>query len=407
MKISMKRILALAAVILAVSAGTSYAVVGIGWGQSGDIPVKGDFDGNGTDDVAVYRPSDGMWYIRNQPPFVQWGGQSGDVPVPGDYDGDGDTDVAIYRASEGIWYIKDQLPYMQWGISGDIPVPADYDGNGTTDIATFRPSEGIWYVKPEPVSSVVVGAVGDACSTPTDCAPSAAAMASMNADAVLMLGDLAYPNGALSDFTNFYHPNYGQFNDIVKPAPGNHEYQTPSAADYFAYFHGVESYYSYDLGGWHLISLNSEIPVSNGSTQENWLEADLATVPAGTCILAYWHQPRFSSGGAHGDDSTYHQLWVDLYAKGADLVLNGHDHNYERFAQQNPSAVADPNGIREFVVGTGGRTLRAMGTTKANSEVRNATSYGALKLTLHPGSYDWQFVPAAGSTLNDSGSDSC
>ena len=307
----------------------------------------------------------------------------------------------------GEWYVQGQPPYPRvWGLPNDVPVPADYDGDGTTDIAVFRPSEGRWYILGEDSPSVVVAAVGDLCSTPTDCAPSAAAVASMNADALLLLGDLAYPNGSTSDFANFYHPNYGQFNGIAKPAPGNHEYQTAGATGYFGYFNGVAPYYSFDLGAWHIISLNSEIPVSNGSTQENWLEADLAAVPAGKCILAYWHQPRFSSG-QHSSNTAYHQLWVDLYAKGADIVLNGHEHNYERFAKQNPSGVAAANGIREFIVGTGGRTLRAMGTTKANSEVRNNNSYGALKLTLNAGSYDWQFVPAAGSSLADAGSSSC
>ncbi len=402
-------IFGVALVLVAATAGAAIAVgvgsSGVGWGQVGDTPVPGNYDGVGGADVAVYR--NGEWYVMDQPPYPRLWGKAGDVPVPGDYDGDGTTDIAVFRPSEGGWYVQGQPPYPQiWGTAGDMPVPADYDDDGTTDIAVFRPSEGRWYVKPDPVSDVVVAAAGDLCSTPMDCAPSAAVVDAIDPDKVLVLGDNAYPNGSTSDYAAFYAPNWGRFKEKTMPAPGNHEYQTAGASGYFGYFTGVAPYYSFDLGAWHLISLNSEIPVSDGSAQENWLEADLAAVPAGKCILAYWHQPRFSSG-QHSSNTAYHQLWVDLYAKGADIVLNGHEHNYERFAKQNPSGVADANGIREFIVGTGGRTLRAMGTTKANSEVRNNNSYGALKLTLNAGSYDWQFVPVAGSSFTDTGSSSC
>jgi hypothetical protein len=226
----------------------------------------------------------------------------------------------------------------------------------------------------------------------------------INPDKVLTLGDNAYPNGSSSDYTSFYAPNWGRFKAKTMPAPGNHEYQTANAAGYFGYFSGIQPYYSFDLGAWHLISLNSEIAVNDGSPQETWLESDLAA-NAGKCILAYWHQPRWSSG-EHGSTSAYHQLWVDLYAASADIVLNGHDHNYERFANPNASAVATSNGVREFVVGTGGRTLRPFTTIAANSEVRNATSFGVLKLTLHASSYDWEYM-AVGQTFLDTGSAAC
>ena len=402
----MKRLALLLIIPLVATGSVALAVTydTIGWGQSGDVPVKGDFNGDGTDDIAVFR--NGQWYIKDQPPFPIVWGQSGDIPVPADYDGDGTTDIAVWRPSDGTWYIRGGA-FTTWGIPGDVPVPADYDEDGKTDIAIFRPSEGRWYIlKPDPVpGDVVVAAAGDICSTATDCDASADVVESINPDKVLLLGDNAYPNGAASDYASFYEPNWGRFKSKTMPAPGNHEYQTANAAGYFSYFAGVQPYYSFDLGAWHLVSLNSEIPVADNSAQENWLTADLAA-NAGKCILAYWHQPRWSSG-EHNSNSAYGQLWVDLYAAGADIVLNGHDHDYERFNKQNSSGVVAANGIREFVVGTGGRALRPFTTIAANSEVRNATTFGVLRLTLHASSYDWQFMPVAGSTFTDSGSAVC
>jgi len=252
----------------------------------------------------------------------------------------------------------------------------------------------------------VVTAAGDICGTPTDCPPTARLLGQINPTRVLTLGDNAYEDGSLSEYTSYYAPNWGMYK--TSPTPGNHGYHTPNAEGYFDYF-GAQApgpYYSYNVGSWHLISLNSEIGHSAGSPQEQWLKADLSSSP-NRCTLAYWHRPRFSSGSDHGSDASYDPFWRDLYAAGADVVLNGHDHDYERFAPQNPGGVADPAGIREFVVGTGGHGLYSFNTPVANSVVRNSTSYGVLKLTLHPGSYDWQFVPAAGSTFTDSGSSTC
>ena len=236
-------------------------------GQAGDVPVPGDYDGNGTTDIAIYRSSEGVWYVRGQPPFVQWGGQAGDVPVPGDYDGNGTTDIAIYRSSVGVWYVKGQLPFRQWGgQAGDVPVPGDYDGNGTTDIAIYRASEGRWWIAP--AADPVVAAAGDLCSTASDCAPSAAVVDAVGPARVLVLGDNAYPNGSATDYASYYHPNWGRFKAKTSPVPGNHEYQTPGAAGYFGYFTGVPPYYSFDIGAWHLVALNSEIAVGAGSAQE-------------------------------------------------------------------------------------------------------------------------------------------
>ena len=169
-----------------------------------------------------------------------------------------------------------------------------------------------------------------------------------------------------------------------------------------------KGYYSYNIGAWHIIVLNSNCSQIGGcdpnSAQGQWLQADLAANPS-TCTLAIFHEPLFSSSGG---DADLRDFWVPLYGAGADIILNGHRHNYERFAQQNPDGLADPGrGIREIVVGTGGAHLSSFGGTVPNSEVRNNSTYGVLKLTLHPSSYDWEFIPIAGQTFTDSGSTQC
>ncbi len=229
---------------------------------------------------------------------------------------------------------------------------------------------------------------------------------------VFTTGDNVYPDGAYVDFLNCYDPTWGRHKARTFPSVGNHDYQTIGAAGYFSYFGAAagdptKGYYSYDLGAWHIIVLNSEIPANVGSPQEQWLRADLAAHPVG-CTAAYWHRPRFSSGVEHGSDSSMQPLWLALYDYGADVVLNGHEHNYERFALQDPTGHADPvRGIREFVVGSGGASHYSLGSPIANSEVRNSNTYGVLKLTLHSTSYDWKFIPEAGKTFTDSGSTSC
>jgi acid phosphatase type 7 len=254
----------------------------------------------------------------------------------------------------------------------------------------------------------VVTAAGDICSSATDCSGTAKLLGTIGPTRVLTLGDNAYPDGTSSDYSSYYAPNWGQYKSITSPAPGNHDYHTSGGSGYFGYFgsQAPAEYYSFDVGSWHLISLNGEIGISSGSAQETWLKNDLAA-HSNKCTLAYWHEPRFSSGAEHGNDSSFDPFWRDLYAAGADVVLSGHDHEYERFAPQNPSGAADANGIREFVVGTGGASHYTFASPVANSEVRDNTSYGVLKLTLHSGSYDWQFVPVAGASFTDSGSTAC
>jgi hypothetical protein len=234
---------------------------------------------------------------------------------------------------------------------------------------------------------------------------------------VFAVGDLAYPDGSDEQFAKCYGPTWGRFKDRTRPAPGNHEYHRSGASGYTNYFGAaagdpMKAYYSYDLGQWHIVSLNSECREVGGcdaaSEQGKWLKQDLAQHPA-ACTLAYFHKPLFSSGLAHGADPEVKPLWDILYRAGADVVINGHDHDYERFAPQDPDGKADPQqGIREFVVGSGGKNShRLFLRFQPNSEAHNADTFGVLKLTLHPKSYDWQFIPQEGKTFTDSGSGNC
>jgi hypothetical protein len=226
---------------------------------------------------------------------------------------------------------------------------------------------------------------------------------------VLTIGDDAYPNGSTADFA-CYAASWGKFKSRTRPAPGNHDYETPGAAPYYRYFDSLagppgKGYYSYDVGGWHVVSLNSERDVAD---QVTWLESDLTAHPA-RCTLAYWHKPLFTSASVHPPETAMRPIYRVLYDAGADVVLSGHNHQYERFAPQNPAGEADaPRGLRYFVVGTGGTpNLYGFGTPKPNSEVRYNRGHGVIKLTLSADHYDWEFVSVAGETFADTGSQAC
>lgn len=230
---------------------------------------------------------------------------------------------------------------------------------------------------------------------------------------LLLLGDLVYDSGALAEYLGCYEPTYGKFMARSFPAPGNHDYGVPAGADYYTYF-GTRAgpdkrgYYSFDVGSWHIVSLNSNIDMAKGSAQETWLRADLTAARSKKCTLAYWHHPRFSSSSAHGDDPRSSDIWRVLFEFGADVVLVGHDHTYERFAPQDADANADPaKGIRQFVIGTGGAALYQFGAPKPNSEIRGAGSFGVAKFVLDDGRYSWEFLPAVGSTFTDRGEANC
>ena len=229
---------------------------------------------------------------------------------------------------------------------------------------------------------------------------------------VFSAGDHAYPHGTAQQFSECYGRNWGRHKQRTRPALGNHDYETDQAGPYFKYF-GANAgpagrgYYSYDIGAWHIVSLNSVAnSVSWGKSQEEWLTRDLAA-SSSACKLAYWHHPYTSSGKTHGNGPHMRRLFTILYQFGADVVVSGHDHIYERFAPQDPDAKANALGIRQFIAGTGGEALYQIGIVKPNSEVRNATTHGVLKFSLDAASYEWEFIPIAGQTFRDRGSAKC
>ncbi len=228
---------------------------------------------------------------------------------------------------------------------------------------------------------------------------------------VFTLGDNAYPHGSDQDYANCYNPTWGRQKWRTRPAPGNHEYETSAGTPYYNYFGAAagpfgRGYYSYELGTWHIIVLNSADDVSAGSPQEQWLRTDLAAHRV-SCTLAMWHHPWFSSGN-YGREMDLRPLWQALYEADAEIILNGHEHFYERFAPQTPDGQRDPQrGIREFIVGTGGNGQNLFGTVAANSEKRSRDTYGLLKLTLFDGTYTWEFLPVQGGTFFDHGTGVC
>jgi hypothetical protein len=235
---------------------------------------------------------------------------------------------------------------------------------------------------------------------------------------VFTLGDHAYPDGRPEEFGSCYGPTWGRHKARTRPSLGNHDYHTPHAAGYFGYWGEIagdpsKGYYSYEAGTWHVVVINSNCTevggCEPGSPQERWLREDLSAHPS-DCALAYWHHPLFSSGikPSHALHPEMRAIWQALYAAGAELVINGHEHNYERFAPQDPEGNPDPaRGIRQIIAGVGGRDFHPLSTPMANSEVRSDSAFGVLKLTLHPKSYDWEFVPVAGQSFRDAGSGSC
>ena len=262
---------------------------------------------------------------------------------------------------------------------------------------------------------VLVGA-GDIASCALDDDEATAKLLDSIAGTVFTAGDNAYEDGSPEQYRDCYAPTWGRHKDRTRPAAGNHDWVTKNAAGYRDYFGAAgvnadgETWYSYDLGAWHVIVLDSDCAAVDGcgvqSKQGQWLGADLAATQA-RCTVAIWHHPRFSSG-EHGNDADVGPFWDLLYAANADVVINGHDHDYERFAPQDPTGHEDRDrGIREFVVGTGGATLRDFATTpRPNSELRIAKIPGLIKLTLRQTGYDWNWLPTTGS-VTDTGSASC
>jgi acid phosphatase type 7 len=303
--------------------------------------------------------------------------------------------------------------------------PDRIDGGAGRDRADFGPLDRS--VRVETLGDPVVVAAGDiACDpqaqsfeagegTAERCRQghTAALVETLEPDAVLVLGDLQYDYGSYRKYQRSYHPSWGRFKGITHPTPGGEE-DGPGRSGYRRYWGARAApagllWYSFDLGGWHIVSLNSNCPgVSScdaGSPQEQWLRADLAA-NSKACTLAFWHEPRYSSAGQSATKMT--AIWQALYDAGAELVLSGDAHNYERFEPMGANGDIDrARGVRQFVVGTGGESLQSFGVRQAGSLVRRSGTFGVLELRLHPGSYDWRFVHESGRRLTDSGSAAC
>ena len=235
-------------------------------------------------------------------------------------------------------------------------------------------------------------------------------------DAVLAPGDLQYEDGEASAFQASFDPSWGRVKAKIRPVPGNHEYEQSGAGPYFDYFNGTgvndgpagprgKGWYSFDLAAWHVIALNSECGHVDCGEQLQWLREDLASSGA-RCTLAFTHRPAFTSG-EHGYDSEVRTMLTELRRAGVELLVSGHEHDYERFAPQDQYGTADPGGVRQFVVGTGGKNLRTFPNLQPNSEARNEVAPGILRLALRPTGYDWRFVPIAGYAFSDAGSGAC
>ncbi len=303
----------------------------------------------------------------------------------------------------------------------DANVPREsVDATGPLPTPTPAPTQEAKFVarRHDAGAAITIAAVGDISDTSIGAQKRTSDLIyNKGFNAVLLLGDNQYLSGTTQDYETYFSPTWGRFKALLRPTPGNHEYFTPGATGYFAYF-GMQAgdpskgYYSYDLGNWHLIALNTNsscrtVGCDAASAQVAWLKDDLAQSKK-KCTIAYWHHPLFNSGAQHGSFKGATALWETLYAADADVVLNGHEHIYERFDPQTPTGELNAQrGIREFIVGTGGIGFYELGASKPNSVVRQASAYGVLKLTLNADSYDWEFLAVTPSTFTDKGSGTC
>jgi 3',5'-cyclic AMP phosphodiesterase CpdA len=312
-----------------------------------------------------------------------------------------------HRAAPAIGLLLSVLCLDCGGPSNTVTLPTDISGGPP---AASNPSAALSTLVPRVLAppQVFVGA-GDIalCERRAEAEATARLLDGIDGT-VFALGDNAYQSGTDQEFRDCYDPTWGRHKNRTRPVPGNHEYETPGAAPYYSYF-GLNAgpsgrgYYSFEIGNWHAIALNSNIPAGADSPQGAWLRADLAANRT-RCTIAYWHHPLFSSG-KHGDQPRMREVWRLLHEAGADIVLSAHDHTYERFAPQDADGFPDAaHGIRQFVVGTGGAAPYAFTSVRSTSEVRMST-LGVLKLTLRADDYDWSFIPVSGP--GDSGSGAC
>lgn len=316
-------------------------------------------------------------------------------------------EITTGRSDQGAFSAR-VGPSLDSGLYSARAKQVDAAGNLTrSEVRGFSVDAGM------PPMILAAGDIGG-CSTPGD--EATATLLDLLPGTVAALGDIAYDHGTAAQF-ECYDAAWGRHKARVRPVLGDHDYDTDNAGPYFDYFGAAagardEGYYSYDLGDWHIVALNSNCHrladgCGRGSSELRWLRDDLAANPA-VCTLAYMANPVFSSGAIHGNQKSPLPLWRALFAAGTEIVLSADDHIYERFAPQQPDGTLDPEaGIREFVVGTGGRSLYDFGTIQPNSEARNNDAFGILELTLRPGSYSWRFVPEEGRSFSDSGAGEC
>jgi hypothetical protein len=304
-----------------------------------------------------------------------------------------------------------RLKSAQWRL---VPVGADESGRACevtpADAALVFPEPTVG--NPPSVPDEVIMAAGDVARCGSPMHEATAKILDRFPTTVLALGDLAYMTGTAEEFRNCYDPSWGRHKRRTRPAAGNHDWDNTGGGPYIDYFAGTaglpgQGYYTYTLGAWRLIALNSNIPAAQGSPQYEVLRSTLATVPKTDCLLAYWHHPLFSSG-QNGSVDRMKDAWRLLGQSGADLILQAHDHLYERFAPQDFEGRVNPQeGIRSFVVGTGGFDLYDVRTRRPNSQVLENRTWGVLKVTLRSASYDWEFVPVDGQSFTDFGTQAC
>ncbi len=254
----------------------------------------------------------------------------------------------------------------------------------------------------------IVAAVGDIGECGSAAVPLTARLVEQISGPLLLAGDLAYMHGSPSDFQRCFEPAWGQFRHRWRPSPGNHEYETPGAAGYFQYFgsaagQGARSYYSFRAGDWLVLMLNSNIPAGIGSPQFDFVRSELQA-NGNPCTMAVWHHPLFTSG-PNGPNIFMRDMWALLYERGADVIVAGHDHLYERFGKQDVDGRSDARGLRQFIAGTGGARLYNFQRTAANSQSR-VNAHGVLRLNLHTSTYDWAFIDTNGA-IADTGADGC
>ncbi|MDT7781768.1 MAG: acid phosphatase type 7 [Pseudonocardiales bacterium] len=364
-----------------------------------------------TDDVAdAQSPNGGTFRSTSNVSWTETGVTWNNQPAI-----DGATLGTLGSVVRNAWYEIDVTSYVTGNGTYSIAITstssdgADYDSreSGATTAPQLVVTDG---TTPPPGDPVWVGA-GDIADSGSGDTATANLLDNIQGT-VFTTGDNVYNSGTASEFNSYYQPTWGRHKARTKPSPGNHDYNTSGATGYYNYFGSLagpsgRGYYSYDIGNWHIVSLNSNVSMSAGGAQEQWLRQDLAasTKP---CTAAYWHHPLFTSGANHAPETATRPLFQALYDNNADLVVTGHNHQYERFAPQNPTGGLDnARGIRQFVAGMGGAGAYPFGTIKPNSEARNTGTRGVLKVTLHSNSFDWQFVPEGGKTYTDSGTTNC